>query len=256
MIFKNAKEVEKIRGANPKALIEAVRKLANEADTDGSSTNGFSEASGSAGGVWRGAELPRGYSDVTEQVDIRSLDLLNFDSQFGSARTLFETSQPSSLDNGKGKGKAQGTDAKPDWVESDTDEQLMLFVPFQSTLKVHSIHLTSLPPSSSDDDEIPIRPKTIHLYTNRAHNLGFEEADDIPPTQTIEIPSEAWDLKTGTAKLELRFVKFQNITSLVIFVVDGDGDGDRVRLDRVRVIGEAGEKRAMGKLEKIGDDQE
>jgi hypothetical protein len=55
--------------------------------------------------------------------------------------------------------------------------------------------------------------------------------------------------------VELRFVKFQNISSLVVFVVDGDGDGEKTRIDRIRLFGESGEKRAMGKLEKIGDEQ-
>ena len=99
-----------------------------------------------------------------------------------------------------------------------------------------------------------MRPKTIRLYTNKQHNLGFEEADDIPATQTIELKPSDWDAKTGTAKLELRFVKFQNIASLVLFVVDGDGDGDKVRLDRIRIIGDTGEKRDMGELKKITDD--
>lgn len=97
-----------------------------------------------------------------------------------------------------------------------------------------------------------MRPKTIKLFTNRTHNLGFDEADDIDPTQTIEINESDWN-SNGTANLPLRFVRFQNISSLVIFVVDGDGDGEKVRLDRVRLIGESGEKREMGKLEKIGD---
>jgi hypothetical protein len=54
--------------------------------------------------------------------------------------------------------------------------------------------------------------------------------------------------------LELRFVKFQNVYSLVIFVADGAGDSERTRIDRIRFIGDTGEKRAMGKLEKIGGD--
>ena len=53
--------------------------------------------------------------------------------------------------------------------------------------------------------------------------------------------------------MELRFVKFQNVTSLVIFVVDGEGDGEKVRVDRLRIVGESGEKRDLGKLEKVGD---
>jgi hypothetical protein len=97
-----------------------------------------------------------------------------------------------------------------------------------------------------------MRPKTIQLYTNRAHILGFEEAEDVPAAQSITLESKDWD-ETGTATLSLRFVKFQNVTSLVLFVVDGDGEGEKVRVDRIRLIGETGEKRD-GKIEKIEDD--
>ena len=251
LVFKGGNEVSRIQGANAKALSEAVKKLAAEAG--GAGSGGFGESSSSSG-TWHGAGLPRGYSDVTDQVDLQGLDLLNADSSFGGVRTLLREEQPSAI--ASGKSKAGSSDGKTDWVESDTDEQLMLFIPFQATLKVHTIHITSIPSKTSeDDDEIPMRPKTIKLYSNRAHNLGFEEADDIPATQTIELNEDSWDASTGTAKLELRFVKFQNITSLVLFIVDGDGDGEKVRVDRIRLIGESGSKRDMGKLEKIGDEQ-
>ncbi|KAK8158947.1 putative thioredoxin [Phyllosticta citrichinensis] len=251
LILKNGREVSRIKGANGKDLSEAVKKLAAEAEST-SSAGGFGDVGGSSSSGWVGASLPRGYGDVTDQVDVKGLDLLNADTEAaGGARTLFETSKPSSLG---GKGKAAASTDR-DWVESDTDEQLMLFIPFQSTLKLHTIHLTSIPGTSEDDDEAPMRPRTIKLFTNRAHNLGFEEADDIPVTQQVTIKPEDWDAQTGTAKLELRFVKFQNITSVVMFVVDGEGDGEKVRLDRIRLIGESGEKRDMGKLEKIGHDE-
>lgn len=97
-----------------------------------------------------------------------------------------------------------------------------------------------------------MRPKTIQIYPNRAHILGFEEAEDIPATQAITLSEKDWD-ETGTATIPLRFVKFQNVMSLVLFIVDGDGEGEKVRLDRVRIIGETGEKREMGKLEKVDD---
>ena len=256
IIFKNRQQISKINGANPQQLSDAIKKIATEAESDGSGSGGFGEASSSGGGAWRGASLPRGYTDVTDQVDVRGLDLLNADSDVGSVRTLFETTAPSALASGKGKGAATGSEAKKDWIESDVDEQLMLYLPFISTLKVHTIHLTSLPSATEDDDddEVPMRPKTIHIYSNRQHNLGFDEAEDIPATQTIELDESNWDPKTGTAKLELRFVKFQNVYSLVLFVQSGHGDGEKTRIDRVRIIGETGEKREMGKLEKIGDD--
>lgn len=228
-----------------------MKKLVAEANSDGS--GGFGEASASDS-RWFGTGLPKGYDDVTDQVDVRGLDLLNSDSNLGNARTLFDASRPSALVSGKGKEAPTGDETK-DWVESDTDDQLMLFIPFQSTLRVHTLQITSLPPkeTDSDADDIPMRPKTIQLYTNRAHVLGFEEAEDIPATQAITLQPQDWDGATGTAKVELRFVKFQNVSSLVLFVLDGDGNGEKVRIDRLRIIGERGEKRELGKLEKIGD---
>lgn len=256
IIFKNGAAVSTIRGPDPRKLSDAVQKLAAEAEANGSATTGgFSDAS-AAGDRWLGASPPRGYSDVTDQVDVMGLDLLNSSSDYGDARVLFDAAKPSgrgSIEEAKGKGKV-------DWVESDTDEQLMLYVPFRATLKVHTIHLTSLPPRQPADDadaaeDIPMRPKTIQVYSNRAHVLGFEEAEDIPATQQVTLTPRDWDAETGTAKIELRFVKFQNVTSLVIFVVDGEGEGEKVRVDRIRMIGEAGEKRELGKLEKVGDEQ-
>ena len=98
-----------------------------------------------------------------------------------------------------------------------------------------------------------MRPRTLKLYTNKPHNLGFDEADSIPPTQEILLEEKDWNSE-GTANVGLRFVKFQNITSLVVFVVDGDGTSEKVRLDRLRLVGERGGKLEMGKLEKIGDE--
>ena len=263
MVFKNGAAVSTIRGADKSKLADAVQKLAAEADNDsGSGAGGFAEASSGAGGnTWLGASVPRGYSDITEHVDVRGLDLLNADPAFGDARGLFAAAKPSALapDKGKGKGAAGGDaaeDAKRDWVESDSDEQLMLLVPFQARVRVHTLLLTSLPPTDGADDEAPKRPRTVHLYINTAGTLGFEEAEGVTPTQAVTIRPDDWDPATGTAKAELRFVKFQSVTSLVVFVVDGeevDGRGERVRLDRIRVLGEVGEKRELGKLEKIGD---
>ena len=202
--------------------------------------------------------MPKGYTDVTDQVDVRGLDLLNSNSDYGNARTLFESSKPSSLAGGKGKGKSSTEESKKDWVESETDEQLMLFLPFQSKLKIHTLQITSLPPKAgeeSEQDDMPTRPRTIRLYTNRANVLGFDEAEDVDATQSITLTEQDWDEKTGTAKIELRFVKFQNAVSLVVFVSEAEGGGEKVRVDRIRIVGETGEKRDPGKLEKVEHDE-
>lgn len=244
IIYKNKEIVENMQGADPRKLSAALKKLAAEADSD--DANGFGTSSGSQ---WTAFDPPKGYSDVTDQVQIPGLDLLNSDSEFGPVKILFNQARPSSLTDAKGK---QSGNASKDWVESDTDEQLMLFVPFMSSMKIHSLFITSLPPK--DGDEIPMRPKVIKVYTNRANVLGFDEAEDVDATQSITLRPEDWDEKTGTARVELRFVKFQSVKSLVIFVVEGEGDGEKVRIDRIKFVGDTGEKRDQGKLEKIGDE--
>jgi hypothetical protein len=88
-----------------------------------------------------GGNLPKGYSDISDQVDVKGLELLNADSDFAGVRILFDSSKPSGLDT---KGKTGGDGGK-DWVESDTDEQLMLFIPFQATLKIHTLQVRSFP---------------------------------------------------------------------------------------------------------------
>jgi hypothetical protein len=216
---------------------------------------------GSGGPNWKGAEIPRGYSDITDQIELRDLEVLNADEAAGGARDLFDGKKPSGLSNGKGTAK--------DYVQSGADDQLLVFIPFQAIVKLHTLQasvsvlclvrtlltcmlqLTSLPPK---DDEDVMRPGTVHLYINRTHNLDFSEADDTEPTQAIEIGPEDWN-DDGTVNLSLRYVKFQKTSSLVIYVQQGEGDGETVRLDRVRLIGEAGAKRDMGKLQKVGDEE-
>ena len=256
MIFKNQRRIDTIRGADNKRLSEAVRKLAIEAES-ASTSNGAAEGSGS-GSAWLGAGLPKGYRDITDQVDLLNLELLNLDTDFGTARKLFDSSKPTSEYNTQ-RGNVStdygaAEDVTSDYVLSDTDEQLMLYVPFQSTLKIHTLHITSTPPEDEEDSESPARPSTIKVYTNRSHILGFEEADDAVPTQEISLSKKDWDTKTNTAKAELRFVKFQNVTSLVVFIARAEGGAEKTRIDRIRIIGETGEKRDLGKLEKIGDD--
>lgn len=95
MVFKNARAIQTIRGADPRKLSEVVKKLANEANAigDDSAAGGFNESSRS-GATWLGAALPKGFSDVTDQVDLQNLELLNMDSEFGGARALFASEKP------------------------------------------------------------------------------------------------------------------------------------------------------------------
>ncbi|EPE05821.1 proteasome-interacting thioredoxin protein [Ophiostoma piceae UAMH 11346] len=238
LLFRDGKVIERVQGANPAKLQALVTKLVSEA----SAVGGEGASGSSSGPFWYGASIPRGYSDITSNIEVGRTELLNVDDSAGSGtvRVLFGGATPSLQDEKPASGTA-------DWVESDTDEQLMLFLPLQTNAKLHTLQITS---HATDE---AARPQLIKLYSNNPHNLGFDEAEDMQATQEIELKASDWNDK-ATASIPLKFVKFQNTTTLVVFVVSAEDGADKVRLDRVRLIGEAGEKREMGKLEKIGDE--
>ncbi|KPM45487.1 hypothetical protein AK830_g1039 [Neonectria ditissima] len=242
LVFRDAKVIDKVQGADPGKLQAVIQKLATEVESLGETSG---RGSGGAG-QWKGAEIPRGYSDITDQIEVRNCELLNADEEFGPVKVLFEGSKPSALDKGKANASTK------DFVQSGADDQLLLYIPLQGIVKVHTLQITSLPPQ--DDDDAPMRPAIIHIYINRPQNLDFSEADDTEPTQAVELSAEDWNAE-GTANIGLRFVKFQKTSSLILYVQQGDGDGETVRLDRVKLIGEAGAKRDMGPLQKVGEDE-
>lgn len=263
IVFKQSQEVSRVQGANIPALTKTVQQLATEAEAinstgSTSATGGFTApltSLSTSSSSWTGRPLPKGYTDVTDQVEIKGLDLMNAELEFGSARILFDNTPPSRRANNN-KGKEKDSSDGPDWIESDTDDQLMLFIPFQSTVKIHTIQFTSCPPPPEDDDdsETPSRPRTIKIFPNTPNILSFDDALDGTAVQTIELKPKDWDETTGTVDVAMRFVKFQNVSSMTIFFVDVEREcAEKVRLDRIRFIGESGEKKDMGKLEKVGD---
>lgn len=91
-IFKNAQQIDSIEGANPQRLSAAIKKVAEEvARVD---AGGVESAGSSSGKHWLGATLPRNYVDVTDQVDLLGLELLNVETAKGTARTLFKEAKP------------------------------------------------------------------------------------------------------------------------------------------------------------------
>jgi hypothetical protein len=132
IVFKDGRKVEEVKGTDLNVLKGIMTKLAEEADGGKSGFEG--------GSSWRTETLPRGYGDISDQVDVKGLELLNWDPEKGSVRVLFNADKPSGLYQ---KGKEKESLAK-DWIESDTDEQLMMYIPFQATLKIHTLQVCAV----------------------------------------------------------------------------------------------------------------
>lgn len=140
---------------------------------------------------------------------------------FDKVRTLNE-SEPNAGAQVVQKTWAQRMEAEPELV-SDADEQLLMFIPFTGSLKLHSLLIRTCSDSSA--------PKTLKIFSNK-DDLDFSGASDLAPTQSFDLAQTA-DVQEYAVKRTL----FGNTYSLTLFIEDNYGD----EVSRVFWIGFKGE---------------
>lgn len=126
--------------------------------------------------------------------------------------------------------------------KSDADEQLIIHIAFQDFVKVKSIKFVAF--NNGADPES--NPSKVHLYVNR-ENLGFEDCDDVDPTQTLHLTAE--DLKESADPINLKYVLYQRVKSLTIFIEDNQG-GEITALGGLQLFGRTLETTNMADFKK------
>jgi hypothetical protein len=192
-------------GANPTNLETLIKQHQGPVEEAGA-------GSGSA------APLVAGHSDVSEQITLNQVDCLNQQTANHVRNAL----------------KSDDT-----YLESDVDEQLIISVPFNQAIKLHSLRIIP--------KDITHAPKTVKLYVNKLH-LGFDEADSVQETQTITLTEKDYE---GNGLISLRFVKFQNVTSVILFVEDNLGDEETTQIKQLVFIGSSLDGTDMSALKKV-----
>ncbi|KAL3537829.1 hypothetical protein ACH5RR_001195 [Cinchona calisaya] len=124
-------------------------------------------------------------------------------------------------------------------LESDADEQLLIYIPFNQVVKLHSIVI------KGPEEE---GPKTVKLFSNKEH-MGFSNVNDFPPSDTAVVSDD--NLK-GKPVI-LKYVKFQNVRSLTIFVEDNQSGSDITKVQKIVLYGTTVETTDMKALKKIED---
>jgi len=114
---------------------------------------------------------------------------------------------------------------KGGYLSSDCDEQLIMSLSFNQAVKVHSLIF------KGPEDK---GPKTIKVFINQPSSLDFDKAEGYEATQQLDLTPE--DLVEGNVQ-NLRFVKFQNVQSLTLFVKNNQSDDDVTQLDYLGIIG-------------------
>mmetsp|Transcript_20200 Transcript_20200/g.26047 ORF Transcript_20200/g.26047 Transcript_20200/m.26047 type:complete len:193 (+) Transcript_20200:135-713(+) len=113
--------------------------------------------------------------------------------------------------------------------KSDADEQLIIHIAFREFVKIKAMKFVAF--NNGVDPES--NPSKVHLYVNR-ENLGFEDCDDVDPQQTLHLTAE--DLKEGADPINLKYVLFQRVSSLTIFIEDNQG-GEITAIGALKLIG-------------------
>ncbi|KAG9286177.1 hypothetical protein G9A89_003524 [Geosiphon pyriformis] len=199
--FKGGQQVAELKGADPRRLEELVLQFAGTPEESGSSLLNI-----------------QGHTDINEFITLNQIDCLN-EKENHRVRSIFTKDDS--------------------YLESDVDEQLLISIPFNQAVKLHSLKLVA--------KDIKHAPKTIKLYVNRL-NLGFDETESIQATQILELTENDYE---ENAFVPLRFVKFQIVTNLVVFVQDNLGDEDTTIIKELAFIGSPVETTKMDNLKKV-----
>ncbi|KAJ5289429.1 uncharacterized protein N7443_009682 [Penicillium atrosanguineum] len=147
------------------------------------------------------------------QIDFDSITTLNEATEKGGAAIVQKT-------------WAERLNDKPE-LESDADEQLLMYIPFTGQVKLHSLLLYTAPTAAA--------PKTVKLFKNR-DDLDFSTASELSPTQTIEVPQPV--AGADVFELPLNRAHWNTTTSVTLFFEDNWTDGE----DDVTKVGYIGFK--------------
>ncbi|KAL6558014.1 hypothetical protein OROMI_018364 [Orobanche minor] len=124
------------------------------------------------------------------------------------------------------------------YLESDADEQLLIYIPFKQVIKLHSIAIKGQEEG----------PKTVKLFANK-DNMGFSNVNDFLPSDTAILSEHNLKGKPVIVK----YVKFQNVRSLTIFIEDNQSGSEITKVQKIVLYGTTVETTDMKGLKKIED---
>ncbi|KAJ1975481.1 hypothetical protein H4R34_004316 [Dimargaris verticillata] len=210
LFYKDQAKVAEVTGARLKQIEEMLRQYAGEPATPYSFSASQSPRDGGNSSLTQNAPQPpattygnKGHEDLTSMVLATQLGCLNESEEHPVGNIL--TKDTSHL-------------------ESDVDEQLLIHIPFNQKVRLHSLKF-----------EAPLgrAPKTVKVFINQP-NMGFEEVESMQETQLLELTDADYADDYATP---LRFVRFQNVSSITLFIADNLGDEEVTAVQRIVPVG-------------------
>jgi len=119
-------------------------------------------------------------------------------------------------------------------LKSDTDHQLIIVLEFQQPVKLSALKFFGVSEGTA--------PSEIRLFINKP-DLGFSDAEDAMSTQDLLLTAADNNLTSGSGErcVNLKYVKFQSVNSLTIFVNENLGGEEVTEIKYLEVHGAKGE---------------
>lgn len=152
-----------------------------------------------------------GFDDLTEHLEWPQCECLNASAEHTLRHAIEKESQVDSSV----------------YLESDADEELLVKLKFMSEVKVSAIIIGAA-------DSADTAPKDVKLFVNKV-GLDFDNAKSDKATQDVSLSKS--DVVAGTKK-ELRFVNFQKVQELGIFIANNQGDEETTKVGKITILGE------------------
>ncbi|PSC75971.1 PITH domain-containing protein [Micractinium conductrix] len=128
------------------------------------------------------------------------------------------------------------------YLESDTDEQLLIHIPFNTACKLSGLVIKSTKEGQA--------PKRVKLFVNQP-TIGFSEAADAAGVQEFDLSEE--DLAGG--QLQLKLVKFTKVNCLTIFIESNQGDEDTTIVQKLALFGSSGDSFNVAAIKDVSKEE-
>jgi thioredoxin len=161
----------------------------------------------------------KGHMDLSSFIEKGGCECLNEDDDHGLKDAL--SNQPGS------------------YLASDCDEQLIISISFNQVIKLHSLKING--PKENG-------PKTVKLFINQPKTLDFDSADSMESVQTLDLTPD--DLQDG-AIVQLRFVRFQSVSNITLFVKDNQNGSDKTQINYLGFIGSPVSSTNMSEFKRV-----
>jgi len=111
---------------------------------------------------------------------------------------------------------------------SDADEQLLLNISFHQMVKIKALKVRSHEPSQG--------PSIVKVLVNRP-SIGFEDMQDAEEPEVAQVIELSKDEVSAGKRVPLRFVRFQSVNSMHLFVQSNQGGLEETRIDELDFFG-------------------